>query len=318
MGLPQPGAAAPAGVAETLDGANPLSWERTARAVRAWHPDMIVTPAWTFFLAPALARVAAVGGRDGAERCVVVHNAFDHESAPWKRALSTRQLAGADRFVTHNAALAGTLGARFPDVPVDVFPYPVFEDFPAPEGRLPRRAAFELLFFGLVRPYKGLDQLLEALALSGRDDIRLTVAGEFWDGLKETRARISALDLDDRVELVPRYMSDTEAAEFFHRADAVVMPYRSVTGSGVVANALFYGRAVVASDLPGFAEVVRHGETGWLVRPGDPGALADVLRTLDAERARVAGDAARAFGQNLSWDRFADIVQGCHPAGRPR
>jgi glycosyltransferase involved in cell wall biosynthesis len=304
----QPQATAAAGVEETLDGVNPLSWERTARAVRAWRPDTIVTPAWTFFLAPALARVAAAGGGAGAARCVIVHNAFDHEGAAWKRALSLRQLAGADRFVTHNAALAETLRERFPRTPTSVFPHPVFDDFPEPAGALPRRAALELLFFGLVRPYKGLDILVEALALSGRRDVRLTVAGEFWEGLAAVRARVAELGLSDLVELIPRYVGDAEAAEYFRRADAVVLPYRSVTGSGVVANALHYGRAVVASDLPGLAEVVRDGETGWLFEAGDSGALAAVLRTLDRERAAQAGDAARAFGRTLSWDRFAEVV----------
>jgi glycosyltransferase involved in cell wall biosynthesis len=112
-------------------------------------------------------------------------------------------------------------------------------------------------------------------------------------------------------------VSDREAAEFFHRADAVVMPYRSVTGSGVVANALHYGRAVVASNLPGFAEVVREGETGWLFAPDDASALAGTIRMLDRERAALAGEAARVLGRRLSWARFADVVLGAPSTGEP-
>lgn len=294
----------------TIDGVNPLSWRATARAIRQWAPDLVVVPAWTFFLAPALGWIARACRRSGIECCMIVHNAFDHEAAGWKTRLNLWQLAQADRFVTHNEALRDTLGAAFPGRRADVFPHPVFDDFPPPAGTLPRQAALELLFFGLVRPYKGLDLALEAVAQSGRRDLRLTVAGEFWQGLDETRALIERLGIGDLVELIPRYVSDAEAAELFARADAVMLPYRSVTGSGIIPTAYHYGRAVIATDLPGLAAVVRDGETGWLSPPGEAGALAAVLRGLDRGAATRAGAAARAYGATLSWDRFAEKVRG--------
>jgi glycosyltransferase involved in cell wall biosynthesis len=283
---------------------------RTANEIRDWGPDLLVLPAWTFFLAPALGWIARQIRRDGVECCVVVHNAFDHETKAWKAKLNLWQLAQADRYVTHNYDLAARLGENFPKAKVDVFPHPVFNDFPEPTGALPREAALELLFFGLVRPYKGLDLALDAAAKSGRADLRLTIAGEFWQGLDETRERISRLGLSDQVELIPRYVSDAETAELFDRADAVVLPYRSVTGSGVIPTAYRYGRAVIATDLPGLAAVVRHDETGWLTPLGDVDALATTIRGLDRETTSRVGEAARAFGSTLSWDRFADLVLG--------
>ena len=267
-------------------------------------------PAWTFFLAPALGWIARRIRRDGVECCVIVHNAFDHEAKAWKARLNLWQLAQADRYVTHNDNLAAELIAHFPRATVGVFPHPVFDDLPEPQGTLRREAALELLFFGLVRPYKGLDLALDAVAKSGRTDLRLTIAGEFWQGLEETRARIDRLGLADRVELIPRYVSDAEAAELFERADAVVLPYRSMTGSGVIPMACRYGRAVVVTDFPGLGAVVRHDETGWLTPPGDIDALATIIRGLDRATTSRAGKAARAFGSTLSWDRFADLVLG--------
>lgn len=294
----------------TIDGVNPLSWRRTAREIGDWGPDMLLLPAWTFFLAPALGWIARRLRRDGVECCLIVHNAFDHEAAAWKAKLSLWQLAQADRFVTHNDDLAVELRAHFRQAMISVLPIPVSDDFPEPVGTLPREAALELLFFGLVRPYKGLDLALDAVAKSGRTDLRLTIAGEFWRGLEETRSRIDRLGLANQVELIPRYVSDAEAAELFNRADAVVLPYRSVTGSAVIPTAYRYGRAVIATDLPGLAAVVRHDETGWLTPPGDVDALATIIRGLDRETTARAGDAARAFGATLSWDRFAALVLG--------
>ena len=272
----------------SIDGINPLSWRRTARQIRDWGPDLLVFPAWTFFLAPALGSIARRARRNGAECCAVVHNAFDHEARAWKTRLSLWQMAQADRYLTHNDDLAAELGAHFPEARIDVFPHPVFDDFPEPAGTLPREAALELLFFGFVRPYKGLDLALDAVARSGRTDLRLTIAGEFWQGLDETRARIDRLGIAGQVEIIPRYVSDTETAELFDRADAVLLPYRSVTGSGVIPTACHFGRAVIATDLPGLAAVVRHGETGWLTPPGDIDVLAATIRGLEREATTAA------------------------------
>jgi glycosyltransferase involved in cell wall biosynthesis len=294
----------------SIDGVNPLSWRRTARKIRDWGPDLLVFPAWTFFLAPALGWIARRIRREDVECCAVVHNALDHEAKAWKTKLSLWQLAQADRYVTHNDDLAAELGGYFPQARIDVFPHPVFDDFPMPTGVLPREAALELLFFGFVRPYKGLDLLLDAVAKSGRADLRLTIAGEFWQGLDETRARIDRHGIADKVEIIPRYVSDIETAELFDRADVVMLPYQSATGSGVIPTANSFGRAVIATDLPGLAAVVRHGETGWLTPPGDIDALAAAISGMDRETASRMGEAARAFGATLSWDRFAGRILG--------
>ena len=299
-----------AGAEFSIDGVNPLTWYSTVAAVRAWRPDLIVVPAWTFVVAPSLGWIARRSRHAGAECCMIVHNAFDHENVWWKTRLSLWQLAQADRFVTHNAVLADTLTQRFPGNPVGVFPHPVFDDFPAPENTKPRTAALELLFFGLVRPYKGLELALEAIARSGRRDLRLTIAGEFWSGLAETRLQIARLGISELVELIPRYVTDAEAAELFARADAVILPYRSVTGSGVIPTAYHYGRAVIATDLPGLAAVISDGETGWLTPPDDADALAAVIRGLDREATTRAGSAAKVYGATLSWERFAELVRG--------
>ncbi len=293
-------------VLETLSGTNPKTWQKTAGEIRKWDPTTLIIPAWTFFLAPALGWIAAANKQ--AETCMVVHNAFDHERAGWKDKVSGWQLNKADRFVTHNQALANQLGLHFPDKPIDVFPHPVFDDFPAATGTLPRRKPTELLFFGLVRSYKGLDILLSALSRVDREDIFLTIAGEFWGDIGETRDQLRRLALEDRVELIPRFVSDEEAAELFQRADAVVLPYRTVTGSGVVSNAYHYGRAVIASDLPGFSEIVTDKETGWLFKAGDSDDLARVIANLEPDELRAAGERAARLGRTLSWDKLVEVI----------
>jgi glycosyltransferase involved in cell wall biosynthesis len=308
-----PGLRAPNGVPVhwTIDTLNPASWLRTAREVGAFAPDLVIIPAWTFFVAPALGWIARDLRRNGIAVTMVVHNAFDHEEAAWKGRLMRFQLRQAGRLVVHNDSVAEQLGRHGLHPPVAVCPHPLYDDYPEPRGDLPRRAPLELLFFGLVRPYKGLDTLLRALATAGRDDVRLTVAGEFWSGLEETRRQITAAQLDSIVDLIPRYVTDDEAAELFARADVVVAPYRTATGSGVLALAQRYLRPVVASDIPPLREAIAHGTTGWLFPAGDSSALASLLaKEVSSRRIESMKEPLAALRGSLSWSRLVDAILG--------
>ncbi len=171
-----------------------------------------------------------------------------------------------------------------------------------------------LLFFGLVRPYKGLDVLLRALA-AGPPDVHLTVAGEFWGGVGETRRMIDELGLAGRVDLRPGYVPAADVPALFAAADAVVLPYRSATATQNVDLAHRYGLPVVASGAGMLAQAVRDGVDGLLATPGDPMSLAAALHRLyepgmlDALRAAVVPPDADA-----AWDRYLTVL--CDALGR--
>jgi D-inositol-3-phosphate glycosyltransferase len=291
-----------------LDSLHPLSWHAVARDLAAFRPDLVVTPAWTFFLAPCLSYVMHQLRRRGIPVVAIVHNVADHESSALRAWLSAVQLRRASAYVTHTRQLATAIQKLVPGARVEVCVHPVF-DYPRAAGTLPKRAELELLMFGLLRPYKGLDLLLEALARLNSRSIRLSVVGEPWQDVAEILASIDRLGLRERVELVPRHVSDAEAAEYFERADAVVLPYRSVTGSGVLPLAYHYGKPVVVSRLPGFLELVEEGRTGWTVPVGEVEPLARVLG------GQVTRAAALAMSQHIervrrdwSFERFAEVV----------
>ncbi|MCI4645267.1 MAG: glycosyltransferase [Hyphomonadaceae bacterium] len=300
--------AAPEDTEYALDSISPLNWRKLSAELKAWAPDIAIIPAWTFFTAPALTYLAQALRKQGARVISIVHNAADHEGAGWKRALLSRQIQASDSAITHNRALAQAISAFAPDLPVAISPHPLFA-YPEPIGSLARRARLELLMFGLIRPYKGADLLVEAMGRLAGQDMRLTIAGEVWGDKSMLEQQIAKSPARAQIELVARYLSDAEAAEYFARADSVVLPYRQVTGSGVVPVALHYGKPVIASDLAGFREIVTPGETGWLVPAEDSKALASCL-----EARLAAGDtghlahgiaAARA---GLSWSHFVQTA----------
>jgi glycosyltransferase involved in cell wall biosynthesis len=291
----------------SIDSLNPLSWLRVAREIRAYGPDLVIAPAWTFFLSPCLTAILSK------VRCpivAVVHNVSDHDGGRVRSLISAMQLQRASAHVTHTRELAAGITRIIPDAHVIVHPHPIFE-YPAARRTLPARAELELLMFGLIRPYKGLDVLLEAIARCAKPSLMLSVVGEPWQDPASIRAQVERLGLEGKVDLVLRYVPDAEAAEYFERADVVVLPYRSVTGSGVVPLAWHYGKPVVASDLPGFSELVSHGDNGWLVPPGDVSELARTLaEKVDRSTAASMQPRIRQMRSELTFEHFAEATLG--------
>ena len=158
-----------------------------------------------------------------------------------------------------------------------------------------------VLFFGLLRPYKGVDVLLEAFRDLGGAE--LWIVGRPF-GVDLHALRESAARAPGRVRFVPRFVPDEEVPALFRRADVVVLPYRDAEQSGVLYTALAFGKPLVLSDVGGFGEVAAHG-AARIVPPGDPAALATVLDELlrdPGERQRLVAAARRAAAGPYSWD----------------
>jgi glycosyltransferase involved in cell wall biosynthesis len=161
-----------------------------------------------------------------------------------------------------------------------------------------------VLFFGLIRPYKGVDVLLEAFrSIEGAE---LWVVGRPF-GVELSDLAEAARACRGTVRLVPRFVEDEEVPALFRRADLVVLPHRDAEQSGVLYTALAFGKAIVMSDVGGFGEVAAVG-AGRLVPPGDPEALADAIAELlgdAAARERLAAAACEAAAGPYSWDAVA-------------
>jgi glycosyltransferase involved in cell wall biosynthesis len=223
----------------------------------------------------------------------------------------TRLLARMDAVVVHSEHGVRRLEADFgvPPERLHVIPHGTFdyltaqpEEVPLPD-QLQQVSGPVILAFGLVRPYKGTDVLLEAF--------RRIEGAELWvvgmprmpmDGLRELAERAPGT-----VRFVDRFVTDPEIPAFMRRADLVVLPYRNIEQSGVLYTALAFGRPLVLSDVGGFPELAARG-AARLVPPGDAEALAGVLGELLAdrrERDALADAATAAAATDYSWDRIA-------------
>jgi glycosyltransferase involved in cell wall biosynthesis len=162
------------------------------------------------------------------------------------------------------------------------------------------------LFLGFIRPYKGVDVLLRAIAKLKDIDLHLHIAGECWLGPDALRQQVEDLGIGDRVTLDLRYLGDEEVSGLLALADALVLPYREASGSGVAALALQYEKPVVATRVGGLIEYVVDGKTGYLVEPEDSDALAAGIRRLLEPTDWSATMAS--VGHKASWEGLVDTL----------
>lgn len=259
----------------------PDSWLRVGRRVGRDAVDLLALVVVTPVQIPAYLAILAALRRTSHERTRIVavcHNVLPHENRAADRVLTATFLRRLDGVLVHSeeqAALARTLTGA----PVEVAELPphLFTNVGTGATR-GDGGQLRLLFFGFVRPYKGLDVLLHALARV--DGVRLTVAGEFWGDPQPVRALIDQLGLSERVDLQLGYVAAQRVPALFCSADALVLPYLSGTATQNVWLAFEHGLPVVASRVGTMPEAIRDGEDGLLVPPGDVAALAAALNTL--------------------------------------
>ena len=149
-------------------------------------------------------------------------------------------------------------------------------------------------FFGLIRPYKGLEDLIRAFEALPEDEnahYRLTIVGETWEGWNTPADLVATSPYRDRITFVNRYVSDAEVAEFFGKADAVVLPYHRASTSGILHIAMSHGLPVVVTYVGGLAEAVADYEGALVVPPGDPAALQNALLQVAKLRGKRYADA---------------------------
>ena len=233
-------------------------------------------------------------------RLLTMHNVIRRE------ALDLRLARRMDAVIVHTRHGADLLGGG---ENVHVIPHGAFEHLTRQrreEPLPPELAAVErpvVLYFGVIRPYKGVDVLLDAFRQV--EDAELWVVGRPLEVSMEDLRRSAP---PGRVRFVDRYVSDAELPAFFRRADLLVLPHRNVDVSGVLFAGLAFGKAMVLSDVGGFRELVDEHGAGVLVPPGEPGELAGAIARLLAdpgERRRLEERAAAAAAGPYSWDRIA-------------
>ena len=306
-----------------IDPLNPLSWWRAFLNIRARAPGLVVLHWWHPFFAPGLGSLAHLLRRFTDSRILfIVHNVFPHEPIRGQRLLARYALSAAHRLIVHAGPQHEAVRDLAPRARIQVQPHPVYDQFR--KRGVTRKAAreqlgvdgFVLLFFGLVRRYKGLEYLIRALpAVLSATDTTLVVAGEFYDPPGRYQELVRSLGIDAQVRIEDRYVANEDVETYMAACDVVIFPYVDGDQSGALQVAFGCERPVICTRVGGLAEVVDDGETGLIVEPRSAQALtAAILRFLAIRDDTDFAANIRAANKRFSWDHFVAALIEPGPA----
>lgn len=294
-----------------LDTVNPFTWRKTFRKIRDWNPDLVIICYWMSWFAPSLGYVARRLKKEF-KTISILHNVIPHEPRFFDKPLTKYYLGGFDGHVVLSGEVKRDLLSLCPGArAVELF-HPIYDHF---GSRVPREEAEDrlslqhgkknILFFGLIREYKGLDILLEAFGSLG-DEYQLIVAGEPYGSFKKYQDIIDSSPAKDRIHLYLNYIKDSEVKYFFSAADVTVLPYRSATQSGINAISCNFDVPMIVTDVGGLKESVEEAGTGLVAASPEPGLiLEEILKFFSDESLReqfhvcILGEKER-----LSWYSF--------------
>jgi glycosyltransferase involved in cell wall biosynthesis len=310
-----------------LDSLNPLTWLSVCRRIKQDRPELVIIPWWTSFWTPQLWTIATIVKRSSSAKILFIcHNIVDHEALFFSRICSRAVLRKGNHFLVHSQNDGERLRGLVRSAPITHAFHPLYSFFndglhssSAAKAKLGVQGEV-ILFFGFIRPYKGLQHLLQAMSLVlTHRQVILLVVGEFWAGKEAYAQQIQALKIGHAVKVVDQYVPNEEVGLYFSAADLVVLPYVSGTGSGIVQIAYGLDKPVVATRVGSLPEVVDDSRTGYLVNPGDPCALADAILRFFVEGKAVEfiENIKRRKGQ-FSWERMVEVIEQVASDSRPR
>ncbi|MGB5872737.1 MAG: glycosyltransferase [Bacteroidota bacterium] len=301
-----------------VDSINPLNWFSVGRLLRKRKPDLLIFKYWLPFFGPCFGTIARLAKRNHHTRVLFIcDNVLPHEQRPFDDTFTRYAFRHVDYFIVQSNAVERDLASFWPNAIVRNVPHPVYNVFGSPVDKHEARRALGLtgerilLFFGYVRKYKGLDVLLDAMPkVLQSTDVRLLVVGEFYDDESRYRSIVEQRGLASHVLFHSEYLPNERVGLYFSAADAVVLPYRSATQSGIAQIAYNFDRPVLATDVGGLSEVVHDDITGYVIPPNQPDALSEaILRFYGESREEEFSRNVRSEKKKYSWDNLVNAIE---------
>lgn len=278
-----------------INSVNPFNWLSVGQKIREMKPDIVICRFWIPFMGPCLGTILRLIKRNGHSKIIgLIDNIIPHEKRLGDRPLAQYFASACDAFVVMSRAVEEEMKS-FSTRPAAYIPHPIYDNYGEKLSREAALAHLDLpndvryvLFFGFIRPYKGLDLLLEAMGIvEARNpdklgkgckklNIKLIVAGEFYGDEEAYRNLIKSKGIENQVIVKSDFIPSEEVRYYFGAADLVVQPYKTATQSGISQIAYHFEKPMIVTNVGGLPEIVPHGEAGYVVEP-TPQYIADAL-----------------------------------------
>ena len=274
-------------ISQQVHSCNPFNWIKVGRRIRKMQPDLLITCYWMAFFAPCYSIIERIAKRNGKTRCIaLVHNMIPHEPSILDKLFAPFYVRSTDGFVALSESVVQDIDHLDQNnKPKTSYPHPIYDHYGEQMSKEEACQALHLkpenqymLFFGLVRAYKGLDLLLDAFGKvkDQLPNLQLIVAGEFYEDEDKYRTQIANNGLTDRVIIKNEFIADADLRKYFGAADLIVQPYKSATQSGVTQVAFHFEKPMLVTNVGGLGEIVHDRKMGYAVEP-NADAIAEAL-----------------------------------------
>lgn len=297
---------------------NPFNWLKVRNEIKKAKADIVIVKFWLPFMAPCLGTIVRGARKNGKSRVIsILDNIIPHEHRIGDRFLAKYFVKSVDGFVAMSESVLEDVNT-FDSIKPKVFcRHPLYDNF---GQRVNREEALNelgldskfryMLFFGLIRDYKGLDLMLKAYAESEfrKMDVRLIVAGEFYSGSEKYFELEKELGLEGLVIWKCEFVPDSRVKYYFGAADIIVQPYKSATQSGVTQIAYHFEKPMLVTNVGGLSEIVPNGKVGYVVEPDENEIAEKLLDFFKNERQVEFSDGLNEEKKKYAWSNMTSAI----------
>jgi D-inositol-3-phosphate glycosyltransferase len=298
-----------------INSISPVSWRKTSKLIRDFAPDLVVVRFWLPFMGPALGSICGKLKKSGLPVIAITDNVIPHESRPGDKMLTKYFLKRCSAFMVMARSVEEDLRIFVPDAKVAFNPHPVYNIFGDAVNKDEAKQKLNLspdrkyvLFFGLIRKYKGLSLTLDAFAKVSQTfkDVDLIVAGEFYEDSKPYYEQIEKLGISDRVILHGNYIAEDQVKYYFSASDLLVQTYLSATQSGVTQIGYHFGLPMLVTRVGGLPEMIEDTKTGYVCDTNAGAVAAAMVDYFSQNREAEMREAVKKAAPQFDWQCFVE------------
>ncbi len=262
-------------ITRSVNSINPINWKIVGNKIKKDAPDILIVRYWMPFVAPSLGTISRIVRKNNKTKIIaIVDNFIPHEKRFADKELSKYFSKSVDAFITMSKSVFKEIEDVSVDKPIKYTPHPIYDIYGDTLNKNIAKKSLSLLpefnyilFFGLIRDYKGLDLLLQAMATQElrKTNIKLIIAGEFYSNREKYEKIIKENKIEENVILFPKFIPDNEVNIYFSAADIVVQPYKTATQSGVTQIAYHFNKPMIVTNVGGLPEIVPNKKCGYVV-----------------------------------------------------
>lgn len=298
---------------------NPFNWIKVGRKIKKENPDIVIIKYWMPFMSPCFGTMARLIKSNKKTKIIAIaDNIIPHERRFFDSWLTKYFVGCVDAWIAMSQSVFDDIKTFDKTTPCKLCFHPIFDNFgekidkeTAQKNLGLQSKEINILFFGLVRDYKGLDFLIKALKNPALENypLHLTVAGEFYEPQSKYNEIIKELDLKN-ITIHNKFIANEEVKNYFCACDLVVLPYKTATQSGVTQIAFHFEKPMLVTDVGGLAEIVKHGKSGYVCQPN----VEDISKTLIdfCENRPNFRDSLIEEKKKFSWEEMTKSIRELH------